>query len=140
MQLNKQTDYAFRVLIFLSSFPRDRLVTTLEISKAFDISRNHLMKIVQKLVQQEYIASTRGVKGGLSLAKEPAEIGLYEIVDLMQVSKDSFDCHLPPCKLQGFCALKGVFDKAQKAFLDTFKDYTLADVLNSSMKEILLRD
>ena len=60
MQLTKHTDYAFRVLIYLAMKPTDTLVTIQEIAEYFDISRDHMMKIVQKLANNGIIQSIRG--------------------------------------------------------------------------------
>jgi len=57
MQLTKHTDYAFRVLIYLAMQPTDTLATIQEISEYFDISRNHMMKIVQKLANAAVLSN-----------------------------------------------------------------------------------
>lgn len=51
MQLNRQTDYALRVLIFLTLKSHDDLVKLDEISRKFNIVRNHLTKIIAKLAK-----------------------------------------------------------------------------------------
>ena len=140
MQLNKQTDYAFRVLIFIASRPGNSLSTISEMAERFSISRSHLMKIVNKLVQHQYLDSTRGIKGGLKLARVPEAINLADIVRLMENRLEPFECNQPPCVLNGGCALRSVFDQARDAFLHTLADYSLADVVNSRTRQVLFFD
>lgn len=65
MQLTKQTDYAFRVLIYLGSQKADQLTTIQAIADSFDISKSHVMKVVQKLVSHGFVQSVRGPNGVL---------------------------------------------------------------------------
>ena len=48
MQLTVHADYALRVLLYLGSHP-DRVISTQEISKAYGISKHHLVRVVQRL-------------------------------------------------------------------------------------------
>jgi Rrf2 family nitric oxide-sensitive transcriptional repressor len=79
MQLTTYTDYAFRVLIFLAVH-EDRLVTIVEMANAYDISKNHLMKIVHQLGQEGFIETVRGRGGGLKLGSSPERLKLGDIV------------------------------------------------------------
>ncbi|UQB42231.1 Rrf2 family transcriptional regulator [Thiomicrospira microaerophila] len=137
MQLTKQTDYAFRVLIFIASRPDDQRSTINEIAERFAISRSHLMKVVNKLVQHGFLASTRGVKGGLNLACPAEAMNVAEIVRLMESRLEPFECNHPPCVLHGGCALRSVFDQARDAFLQTLADYSLADIVNQQSRQRL---
>ena len=56
MKLTTFSDYTLRVLMFLAS-ERDRLATIPEIAAAFEISENHLMKVVHQLARQGVIGS-----------------------------------------------------------------------------------
>ena len=59
MRLTRYTDYAMRVLLYLGRQP-DRLCSISEIAQAYAISQNHLMKIVNDLVNAGYLESVRG--------------------------------------------------------------------------------
>ena len=70
MQLTRYTDYTLRSLIYLGLRPNQSATVT-EIAEAYDISRNHLVKVAHNLGQLGYIETTRGKSGGLTLTREP---------------------------------------------------------------------
>ena len=73
MQLTKHTDYAFRVLIYLAGMSEER--TTIQaITETFDISKTHLMKVVNELANKGWVASTRGKNGGIRLGVAPESV------------------------------------------------------------------
>ena len=98
MQLTKHTDYAFRVLIFLAMKDDEELATIKEISEFFDISRSHMMKIVQKLANASFVLSIRGKQGGIKLGKPTKDINLRDIVELMEATLKPVDCTSQPCR------------------------------------------
>ena len=79
MRLTSFTDYSLRVLMYLATDP-DRRATISEIAAAFDISRNHLMKVVHFLGQQGWLANVRGRSGGIELGKAPEAINIGAVV------------------------------------------------------------
>ena len=79
MQLTRFTDYSLRVLIYLG-IRQEEWVTIRQISDAYGISRNHLMKVVSFLASNDYLVSQRGPGGGIRLKRPPHEINLAEVI------------------------------------------------------------
>lgn len=132
MQLTKHTDYAFRVLIYLAMQPTDTLATIQEIAKYFDISRNHMMKIVQKLANAGFIQSIRGKQGGIKLGKQTQEINLRSIVELMEATLKPVDCTSQPCRLNPGCELKTILFTGQRQYMDYIGQYTVTDLMKQN--------
>ena len=128
MQLTRHTDFALRVLIYLSVNKKDELVTINEISEHFEILKNHLTKVVHHLAKKEYIETVRGKNGGLRLAKKPEDIMLGDIVKSMEVNMDVIDCSKPLCPLINNCELKSILNEAKLAFISTLNKYSLVDL------------
>lgn len=137
MRLTAYTDYTLRVLMYLG-LKNGRLATIREISDAYGISANHLMKIIHNLGKLGYISTVRGRGGGLRLAGEPAEINLGQLVRRVEPDFDVAECfeerRRKECILDSGCRLQVVLDQAVRAFLGVLDQYTLADLLQESTR------
>jgi Rrf2 family nitric oxide-sensitive transcriptional repressor len=71
MQLNRFTDLGLRVLMYLTHRDREQPVTISEIAERFEVSRNHLVKVVHFMGVQGWLNNSRGKGGGLALAQPP---------------------------------------------------------------------
>ncbi|MDX5334366.1 MAG: Rrf2 family transcriptional regulator [Gammaproteobacteria bacterium] len=131
MQLTRYTDYSLRVLIFLAIQPPERRSTINEIADRFEISRNHLVKIVHRLGQLGYVRTIRGKGGGLCIGAEPDEINLGAVVRDTEATLDVINCTDPYCPVAPACRLKGVLNEARDAFLAVLDRYTLADLIHN---------
>lgn len=131
MQLTYFSDYALRLLIYLAAH-RDRLVSIQEVSRAYVISQHHLVKVVQLLVENGIVTTTRGRRGGLRLNLAPEQIRVGALVRLTEPHLhlvECFDKTTNTCPIEPACGLKGVFQEAGRAFLDVLDAHTVADFL-----------
>lgn len=131
MQLTLHTDYCLRVLIYLAQ-KGDSLSTISEVADFYDISRNHLVKVVHHLAGAHFIQTLRGKNGGMRLARAPEEISVGDVVRKMEPNfniVECFDAGSRPCTVASVCALKNVLHRASHAFLSLLDDYTLADAV-----------
>lgn len=133
MRLTRHTDHAFRALIYMGLLDRGELVTIGRIAEEYAISRNHLMKVMQKLVQNGFVASTRGKHGGVRLAVSAHGIRLGDVARVTEV-QDQVNACLDSdgdrdCPLQPDCPLHQAMGEAMEAFFAVLDRYTLADML-----------
>jgi len=140
MRLTQYTDFSLRVLIYLS-LQNDRRCTIREISEAYGISRNHLMKVVQQLAGEGFVNSVRGVGGGLTLSADAADLNVGRIVRAMEPDLGLVECMRPgnECVITPACSLTGMLVEARKAFFDVLDGYTLADIVAPSHRRQLSR-
>jgi Rrf2 family nitric oxide-sensitive transcriptional repressor len=131
MQLTRYTDYALRVLIYLAH--KEGLATISEISAAYKVSENHLMKIVHGLAKLGYITTLRGKGGGMKLARPAEKISLGEVVrnteETLHVVECLADEYEGGCCLAPSCRLKGVLKEAHDAFFRHLDQYTIKDLI-----------
>jgi len=125
MRLTRYTDYAMRVLIHLAAHS-ERLCSIAEISRAYDISQNHLMKVVNDLARQGFVASVRGRSGGIRLGRAADEINVGAVVRHTEEGFDLVDC--ASCVIAPACGLNGMLNQALGAFMGVLDGYTLADL------------
>ncbi|ARN73641.1 Rrf2 family transcriptional regulator [Oceanicoccus sagamiensis] len=140
MHLTRQTDFALRTMIYLASRPAGALVSVREICEQFGLSANHLSKIVNKLANEGFILSRRGRGGGISLGRPAEDIGVGELVRLMEPLNDLVDCTTPRCILLPGCQFKGILAEASQAFIAVFDQYTLADLVDSETQKLIWHD
>lgn len=132
MQLTLYTDYSLRMLLYLTLEEKGATIT--EIAESYKISRNHLVKIAHHLGKLGLIQTTRGRTGGLKLARPASEIGLGEVVRLVEPNFTLVECFDPErntCSLAPACALRGALYEAQRAFITTLDKYTLGDLVKN---------
>lgn len=130
MKLTRFTDYSLRVLMYLGLQDNGR-VTIKEISGSYEISRNHLMKVVSMLTRMGYLDARRGPGGGIALARPAQEINLADVVMDMEDDLNLVECFCTggQCLITPVCELKSVLNQSLNAYIDTLKRYTLADLL-----------
>lgn len=129
MQLTKHTDLALRVMLYLAI--RDTGTATIkikDIAAHSNVSRNHLMKVVHKLVQLGYVDSTQGRGGGISIAVDAKSIIVGDIVRAMEPTLDVIDCEKSACPLIPACQLKDALNEATNIFLNHLDQYSIGDI------------
>ena len=139
MRLTQHTDYSLRVLMYLALNPT-KLVTIQEVSEKHQISRNHLMKVVQRLAHGEFITSVRGQGGGMRLQRDASDIALGEVVQFMEPDLSVVECFREDnqCVITPACRLKGLLSEALEQFLAQLNLYSLADLVQGKRRNDML--
>lgn len=133
MQLTRHTDYSLRVLIYLALRP-DKLGNISEIASAYNVSRNHLVKVVHQLARLGYINTIRGHGGGIELSRNPEDINVGDVIRHTENKLDVIDCKQPPCPILPACRLKSALTEATRAFLEILDTYSVADLTREKSK------
>ena len=130
MRLSLQTDYALRTLMYLAA--KDGHHSIAEIAKAYGISKNHLMKVAQRLAAEGFIESVRGRSGGLKLARPANALNIGSIVRTMEDTGtfvECFDAATNTCIVTPVCGLRHTLAGALEAFAQHLDRYTVADLI-----------
>ncbi len=133
MKLTSFTDYSLRVLIYLAAQP-GRRATVGEIATVFEVSENHLTKVVHFLGKNGWLANVRGKGGGLGLAQEPQDIVIGQVVRQTEGADMPAECFgdaQDRCRIERICQLRGVLQEAVEAFYAVLDNYTLADLAHN---------
>ena len=141
MRLTRFTNYSLRVLIYLGQ-NSDSRITINQISEAYDISKNHLMKVVSNLTRSKFVAAQRGPGGGIQLNRQPEEIFLGEVIS---VTEKHLPADGPSSEPVGDATganerLNSYLQHALQAYLEALGQFTLADILNQESARPILLD
>ena len=143
MQLSKFTDYGLRLLMQLMAMGPER-VSVKRIAATFEISEHHVAKVASELVKGGFVLSDRGRAGGLTLAKDPTDILIGDVVrhltgDVPAAECFNRDSNEQNCRAFAQCGLRGPLIEAQQAFFNVLDNYSLHDVVArpAMMRELL---
>jgi Rrf2 family transcriptional regulator, nitric oxide-sensitive transcriptional repressor len=130
MRLTLHSDFALRVLIQVG-LNGSRLTTIDEIAASFDVSRNHLTKVVNDLSQKDYLETVRGRRGGMRLKRAPRDINIGQVVRDTEDNLCVVGClgSRGYCRIERACVLRGMLHDATEAFLAVLDAHTLADLI-----------
>jgi Rrf2 family transcriptional regulator, nitric oxide-sensitive transcriptional repressor len=134
MQLNKFTDYALRILMYVAQ-PRNDLYTISELAARLQVSENHTMKIVHFMSKEGWLITTRGKGGGIRLHSDTLDLRLGQIVRILQGNNQVVECNTPPCVLRQNCGLKGILEQALEAFYRNLDQYKFSDVIHTPKQQ-----
>lgn len=130
MYITLYTDYSLRVLMYVA-LKGTEISTVREIAEHYDISKNHLMKIVQDLNNRGYLNALRGKNGGLRLKGRPEDINIGALMRDLEQGQALVECFgsANRCVITPACQLKFALAEALEAFFKTLDQYSLADLV-----------
>jgi len=121
--------------MYLSYESRQQPVKIIEMAEQFNIPRNHLIKVVNKLAKLGWVHTSRGRYGGVTLAIAPEELKIGQVVGELEESLQLIDCSAGPCAFTLNCGVKSILDRAMLQFMHELNQYTLADVVQGKTRQ-----
>ncbi len=115
MYVTRKADYAIRCVLYLTR-NEGRTASIDEVSNAMSVPKSFLAKILQGLMKAGIVNSTRGVKGGFQLARNPKSINLLEVIEVIQGPSAANICAIDRrmCSLSSGCTVHPVWVKIRK--------------------------
>lgn len=137
MQLTKTTDYAVRIVYFLSN--ENQIFTSEEISKSTGIPKNYLMSILRKLSSAGLVKVIRGAKGGFYL-DSMVKISLYDVIKTMEANIYINQClgEVENCNLLlgSVCPVRKFYLSLQEHIESELKNMTFEKLKNQKKEDI----
>ena len=130
MDISRKTDYALRILAMLVENGNE-LLSVRVAAEEVDVPYSFARSIQHGLVQAGIIESLRGVRGGMRLKVDPAEITIYEIIKAVQGPIDINECTAPDggCPRMSTCCFHPLWLGVEALVGDYLSSVTLADVV-----------
>ena len=133
MQLNRSTDYAIQMLLYLAK--AGKTVSSSKLAAAIGVSHRYLLQISAKLRAAGFIRAAHGPSGGLALDKAPEEISLYDVILGMEgIIKTGEICGVPSDEVsKEMLMLKNEYRKVDRMLERVLKEITLARILEADL-------
>ena len=133
MQLNRSTDYAIQMLVYLAK--AGKTVSSSKLAEAIDVSHRYLLQISAKIRAAGFIRAAHGPSGGLALDKAPEEISLYDVILGMEgIIKTGEICGVPSDEVsKEMLMLKNEYRKVDCMLERVLKEITLARILEADL-------
>jgi Rrf2 family transcriptional regulator, iron-sulfur cluster assembly transcription factor len=128
--LSKTGIHALKALTALTKLPDGHFAGAGDIADEIGAPRNYLGKLLQTLAGEGLVVSQKGKGGGFRLARDPAEISLYEVMEPIEHVSRWNGCLLGhgQCSAQEPCTLHSRWGKVRDAYLQFLRETTVADV------------
>lgn len=127
IRLTKAGEYGLRAIRYLVESGIENRISIGDISVEKKIPEPFLRKLFKPLVKQGIINSTRGVSGGVRLARPPEDISVLEVVEALEGPLALNECLLEDnvCEFLNECGMHDVWDEAQAAMAKVLKSKNL---------------
>jgi Rrf2 family protein len=136
MQITRQADYALRAMIYLAKLDPTQRAATSQIAEEQKIPPSFLAKIISQLSIAGLIHTSRGARGGVSMARSPEEVSVLEVVEAIDGPISLNDCTGDPsaCPFGEECPLRPLWCETQADLIDRLRRTNFARFVTMSAK------
>jgi Rrf2 family protein len=137
MKLSTRARYGTRALLDLAVHGRNGLVQLKDVARRQEISLHYLEHLIAPLIGAGMIRSTRGARGGVQLARPPAEVKLSEVIQLLEGPVAPVECVNNPqsCPQSDLCVTRDVWGDLNKAMGEILESTSLQDLVERREKK-----
>ena len=136
MQLSNTSQYAIRILAYITDHKESHLINATELAEALIIPYKFLTKIMTTLVKANFVESIRGRDGGYKLSQSASEIMVDDILNLFNDSLKDEQCVLGIGFCNGMCkcALHDQWMEPKLLMQKMFRGSSLKDIAGVGCK------
>jgi Rrf2 family protein len=131
MQITRQADYATRAILYLARNRNGKRVATSQVAKEQKIPSSFLAKIISQLSIAGLLHTSRGAQGGISLARNPEQITLLQVIEAIDGPIQLNVCvgREDVCALEGNCPIQSVWCDAQNELITKLRNTNFAELI-----------
>jgi len=128
MQITRQADYALRAMLYLAKLEPAHRAATSQIAESKSIPPSFLAKIISQLSIAGLIHTSRGARGGVTLARAPKDISVLEVVEAIDGPIALNECTLTPegCPFSEECPIHDLWCGTQAELIEKLRKTTFA--------------
>jgi Rrf2 family protein len=131
MQITRQADYALRAMVYLSESEPNQRSATSQIAEEKSIPPSFLAKIISQLSIAGLLHTSRGARGGVSLARPPEQITVLEVVEAIDgpIALNECTLNVAGCPFGETCPMRPLWCDAQDILVDRLRNTTFAQLV-----------
>jgi Rrf2 family protein len=105
-------------------------INAVKIAEFTGFSKNHIAKVLQRLVKSDMLSSVRGPAGGFTLKKDPKKINLLQVYETIEGPLEETDCPMnyEICNYDQ-CIMGNVINRMTAEFKKFLKNQKLSNYL-----------
>lgn len=130
-QISRKIEYGARAMVFLASLPEGMTTSFREIARKMDIPQEFLAKILKILGKAKLVKSTRGARGGYSLARSASQISFLDVIEAVEgpvgvnLCTETDHAEHNACTFSGACTMNAVWKLGQERMLEVYRSARL---------------
>jgi len=129
LKITKKVEYALIALRHLQQNKEGVLSSSKEIATKYDIPKELLAKVLQSLVKNKVLTSTKGPSGGYKIATDPSKINMTNFFEFIEGPVGIMDCYFDSgCEKQNNCIIRTPINKINDSIRSVFDNMTLAEI------------
>ena len=134
IRINRQTDYAFRIILTLAKYPHGTRISSSKIKKEMLIPPGLSLRIVAELARGKFIRTFPGRNGGIELAYLAKDISLWSIIDLFEGPVHLSECQMEEveCPFEEKCPIRQRWDPLQAILRRELEKITFEELANDA--------
>ena len=134
MQITRQADYAVRAVLHLARMNGNQRAATSQVAKEQHIPPSFLAKIISQLSIAGLLHTSRGARGGVTLARDPKDVSLLEVIEAIDGPIMLNECvgENSICTFDEDCPLRPVWCEAQEELVNRLKSTNFQQLLEQS--------
>lgn len=131
MQITRQADYATRAILYLARNRNGKRVATSQVAKEQKIPSSFLAKIISQLSIAGLLHTSRGAHGGISLARNPEQITLLQVIEAIDGPIQLNVCvgREGVCSFEDNCPIQLVWCDAQNELITKLRNINFAQLI-----------
>jgi len=133
MQITRQADYALRAMLYLTRMGPNQRSATSQIADEQRIPPSFLAKIISQLSIAGLIHTSRGARGGVTLARDPEDISILEVVEAIDGPIALNECTHDPasCVFGEECPIRPLWCDTQSELVERLRTTNFRQFLNN---------
>lgn len=133
LRMSRITDYGIVLLTHLAASDAKRTYNARELAEAAHLPLPVVSKILKVLTREGFLVSSRGIKGGYSLARPPEDVSVVDVIDALEGPIALTECGTGSCEREASCRVRAPWQRINRVVRKSLEDVRLSDLVTPSI-------